>query len=111
MRKDDLIPKKRMAEALDSYMHGDDAFMRQIFGGETPIGRSLVHETALAEDVPDVLDWERATAIVHDARACAVATCYVTRRSISVRLAMHRRTSACSSTAARTSLSATNTAA
>jgi len=26
--------------------------------------------------VPDVLDWERATAIVHDARACAVATCY-----------------------------------
>lgn len=76
MRKDDLIPKKRMAEALDAYMHGDDAFMRQIFGGETVIGRSLVHETALADDVPEILDWERATAIVHDASALAVATCY-----------------------------------
>lgn len=76
MRKDDLIPKKRMAEALDAYMHGDDAFMRQIFSGETVIGRSLVHETALAEDVPEILDWERASAIVHDARALAVATCY-----------------------------------
>jgi len=76
MRKDDLIPKKRMAEALDAYMHGDDAFMRQIFSGETVIGRSLVHETALAEDVPEIVDWERATAIVHDASDLAVATCY-----------------------------------
>ena len=41
------------------------------------IGRALVHETALADDpLPDVLDWERATSLVGEARACAVSLCY-----------------------------------
>ena len=45
MRAHDSIPKQRMAEALDAYMHGDDTFAREVFGGETVIGRALVHET------------------------------------------------------------------
>jgi hypothetical protein len=61
MRHDDLIPKRRMAEALDAYTRGDDTFARDVFGGDTVIGRTMVHETALDDDlVPDVLDWERA---------------------------------------------------
>jgi NAD-dependent dihydropyrimidine dehydrogenase PreA subunit len=77
MRHDDLIPKKRMAQALDAYTHGDDTFAREVFGGGTVLGRALVHETALgAEMLPDVLDWERATAAIEDAQCIAVQICY-----------------------------------
>jgi NAD-dependent dihydropyrimidine dehydrogenase PreA subunit len=75
MRAKDSIPKKRMAEALHAYAKGDDTFAREVFGGETVLGRALVHETALGE-TPDVLDWERATAIVEGATRHAVSLCY-----------------------------------
>ncbi len=77
MRTHDAIPKKRMAEALEAYIHYDDAFVREVFGSDTVIGRALVHETALDDDsLPDVLDWERATALLSEARAWSVAVCY-----------------------------------
>lgn len=77
MRVSDSIPKKRMAEALEAYTHGDDAFAREAFGGDTVVGRSLVHETALGDEVlPDVLAWERATELISSARSWAVALCY-----------------------------------
>jgi ferredoxin len=77
MRASDSVPKKRMAEALNAYTHGDEIFAREAFSGETVIGRTLVQETALADDpLPEVLDWQRATAVVGDARAWAVSLCY-----------------------------------
>jgi NAD-dependent dihydropyrimidine dehydrogenase PreA subunit len=77
MRASDSIPKKRMAEALHAYTHGDAAFAREAFGGDTTIGRALVHETALADEpLPEVLDWQRATAVVGEARSWAVSLCY-----------------------------------
>jgi Pyruvate/2-oxoacid:ferredoxin oxidoreductase delta subunit len=77
MRAKDMIPKKRMAAALDAYTHGDDTFDREVFGHDTVVGRALVHETALPEEtMPDVLDWERATAVVGEARRLAVQLCY-----------------------------------
>ncbi|MBI2901365.1 MAG: 4Fe-4S dicluster domain-containing protein [Planctomycetes bacterium] len=77
MRVKDGIPKKRMAEALDAYVRFDDAFAREVFGGETVIGRTLMHESVWDDEPPpDVLDWERATAIVEDARAHSVSLCY-----------------------------------
>ncbi len=77
MRLQDSIPKKRMAEALHAYTHGDESFVREAFGGETVLGRTMVHETALADDpLPDVLDWERATTVIREAKTCAVTICY-----------------------------------
>jgi Fe-S-cluster-containing hydrogenase component 2 len=79
MRAKDSIPKKRMAEALHAYMHGDDTFAREVFGGETVLGRAMVHETALLHggaETPDVLDWERATSVVSEATSHAVSLCY-----------------------------------
>jgi len=77
MRAHDSIPKKRMAEALEAYAHGDETFAREVFGHETVIGRAVVHETALSDDArPDVLDWERATSLIEDASALAVSICY-----------------------------------
>lgn len=77
MRASDMIPKKRMAEALQAYCHGDDTFAREVFGGDTVIGRAMAHESTIAaEALPDVLDWERATHLVESAHSLAVSYCY-----------------------------------
>jgi ferredoxin len=77
MRAKDSIPKKRMAEALHAYTHGDPAFAREAFGKETVIGRALVHEGELADEpLPDVLAWERASEVVGGARRWSVSLCF-----------------------------------
>ncbi|MBU8871438.1 MAG: 4Fe-4S binding protein [Gemmatimonadales bacterium] len=79
MRAHDHIPKKRMAEALAAYTHYDSAFAEEVFKGSTVIGRTLVHENVLGEnpaDMPEVLAWERATAVIGTARTIAVSLCY-----------------------------------
>jgi ferredoxin len=76
MRAEDGIPKKRMAEALRAYTHGDPAFAREVFRHETVLGRALVHEPEVAEDVPEVLAWERASEVVGGARKWAVSLCF-----------------------------------
>jgi ferredoxin len=77
MRAKDSIPKKRMAEALHAYTHGDPAFAREAFGNPTVVGRALVNETELADEpLPDVLAWERASEVVGGARKWAVSLCF-----------------------------------
>ncbi len=77
MRIEDSIPKRRMAEALDAYTHGDPTFANEVFGNETKVGRTLVHETAIDEELmPEVLDWEKATAVLADAKAISLSICY-----------------------------------
>lgn len=77
MRAHDGIPKQRFAEALEAYGQGDEAFAREVFDRDTVIGRTLVHETALEdEDTAEVLDWERATALLEDERPITVSLCY-----------------------------------
>jgi ferredoxin len=76
MRLDDGLPKARLARAYEAYMHGD-AFLAEVAGGGTVIGRALAAETALA-DVPvsEVLDWERASHCVETAGLVAVTNCF-----------------------------------
>ncbi|HEY3356208.1 MAG TPA: 4Fe-4S binding protein [Polyangia bacterium] len=76
MRVPDTLPRKRLAEALEAYCRGDDAFVREVFGHETVLGRALAHETAIDDGLPEVLDWERASAILGDARVRSVTQCY-----------------------------------
>jgi ferredoxin len=77
MRIEDSIPKRRMAEALDAYTHGDPTFANEVFGHETKVGRTLVHETAIDEEVmPEVLDWEKATAVLAEAKSISLSICY-----------------------------------
>ncbi len=74
---DHRIPQRQVAEALDAYTHGDPAFAREVFGHDTVVGRALVNEDHLAdEDLPDVLDWQRATSLVQNAKAVSVSQCY-----------------------------------
>lgn len=76
MRAKDSVPKRRLAEAMNAYMHGDETFLKEVFGHETQIGRALVHETALEPEEPEVLAFERAEAVIRDARSAAVSLCY-----------------------------------
>ncbi len=77
MRRRDDIPQKRMALALDAYLHGDPTFAEEAFGHETVVGRALVQENVIADDlVPDVLDWERATELIAEADPIGVSLCY-----------------------------------
>ncbi len=77
MRMHDSIPKKKMAEALHAYCHGDEAFARHVFGERTVVGRAMVNEEVLGDEPrPDVLDWQRATAAVEEATVRSVSLCY-----------------------------------
>jgi len=77
MRVKDSIPKKRMAEALDAYCHGDASFANEVFAGDTVLGRAMVHESSLQEEqLPDVLHWERSTQLIEEAKTLAVSYCY-----------------------------------
>ncbi len=75
MRLDDGLPKARLARAYEAYVHRDTSFFEELSLG-TAVGRALVHETALADDlVSEVLDWERVTALVEQARTVGLTNC------------------------------------
>ncbi len=77
MRAHEDFSRPELARAMEAYMHGDDTFAREVFGGETVMGRALVNEDELAGDpLPEVLDWRRATAVIDGAREIAVSYCY-----------------------------------
>jgi Pyruvate/2-oxoacid:ferredoxin oxidoreductase delta subunit len=77
MRAHEDFPREELAEAMDAYAHGDDTFAREVFSNDTVMGRALVNEEQLAGDpLPEVLDWERATALIDEAEEVAVSFCY-----------------------------------
>ena len=77
MRLQDGLPKARLARAYDAYERFGAEFVEELSGAATGIGRTLVHETALLDDLlPEVLDWERASACVAEAGHVSVANCF-----------------------------------
>lgn len=75
MRAHDSIPQSRISAAFDAYIHKDSTFVLEAFGVDTALCRTLVHESTIPEDVPEVLDWERANFLIDDARSVAVSLC------------------------------------
>jgi len=77
MRARPDLPMKELAALFETYMtENDGAFARAVFQGPTQLGRSLPREAALPDEpAVEVLDYEKATAIVRDARAAAVSLC------------------------------------
>ena len=77
MRTDGRLDKQALAELFHRYMNVEDEFVRELYEGETQLGRALVHEPALSiDDELHVLDYERASAIIGDAHHLAVGLCY-----------------------------------
>ena len=78
MRVRDDAPMAELARLFDEYLFTDPehTFAHAVFRGSVQLGRSLVREEALPEQPPtEVLQWERASAIVADADTVAVALC------------------------------------
>ncbi len=77
MRVRDDIPQKEIARHMIAYAHDDPAFARSVFAGKLQWARTLVHETALdPDDATRILDYERATQTVREAKTHAVSLCY-----------------------------------
>ncbi len=73
------VDQKTVAHKMWEYMFEDPAMglMRDVgLGGETQLFRPLVHEDGLPADYVEVLDYERASHIVADARAWTVGLCH-----------------------------------
>jgi Pyruvate/2-oxoacid:ferredoxin oxidoreductase delta subunit len=76
MRLADHLPKAKLAQAYHTYMHAPD-FFGEVSEGDTVVGRALAHETALSANLlPEVLDWERASALVDGASQVSITNCY-----------------------------------
>jgi len=77
MRAGDDVPRAELARLFEEYFFaGDGRFAKAVFEGETQLGRSLVRESSLPkEPAVEILDWERASRIVEEARTVAVSLC------------------------------------
>ncbi len=76
MRLADHLPKAKLAKAFDAYWR-DPSFLEEVTHGDTVIGRALAHESALFDGLlSEVLDWERAGALVERAGRVSVTNCY-----------------------------------
>jgi len=77
MRARPDLPMKELAALFETYMtEADGQFARAVFQGPTQLGRSLPREAALPDQpTVEVLDYEKASAIIRDARAAAVSLC------------------------------------
>ena len=76
MRTREEVPMAELARLFDQYMLEDDRFSRAVFQQETQIGRSLVREESLPQgDHIEILDWERASMVVEQAKTHAVSLC------------------------------------
>jgi len=77
MRVRSDIDQKTVARLLALYMYERPEFMREVLRGGTPIGRTLVHEDAVSPELStDILDFERASALIDSAPLAAVSLCY-----------------------------------
>lgn len=72
------VDQQLLSELLEQYVTVEDDFMLALSrGGTTQQGRMLVHEDAVSlADAVEVLDYERASAIIDSATAIGVGLCY-----------------------------------
>ncbi len=80
------VDQKLLAELFYQYLNVEDEFIRSLFThGETQLGRVFVHEPALSdENALHVLDYERASQVIHSASHRAVGVCYCRHKMMHV---------------------------
>jgi ferredoxin len=78
MRVRNDIDQKVLSELFYQYLNVEEEFIRVLFSeGETHLGRAFVHEPALPDQgVIEVLDYERASAVVDSATHRGIGVCY-----------------------------------
>jgi ferredoxin len=72
------LDQKALSELFYEYLNVEEAFIRDLFTrGETRLGRVFVNEEALpAAHTSQVLDYERASAVIREATHIGVSLCY-----------------------------------
>lgn len=72
------IDQKILGELFYQYLNVEEEFIRELFiRGETQLGRVFVHEPVLSqENILHVLDYERASEIIHTASHRGIGVCY-----------------------------------
>ena len=72
------IDQKVLGELFYQYLNIEEDFIRELFvRGETQLGRVFVHEPVLsAENALHVLDYERASEVIHTATHRGIGVCY-----------------------------------
>ena len=72
------VDQQALSELFYQYLTVEGEFMRALFtGGETQPGRAFVQEAALSdENALHVLDYERASWVISEAKPMAVGICY-----------------------------------
>lgn len=76
MRTRDELDLKELAHLFEEYMFKDDRFARDVFEGQTQIGRAMVREEAVPEeDYSEVLDWEKTSQVVESAKSVGISLC------------------------------------
>lgn len=82
MRTRGDIDQKYLSELYYQYMNVEEDFVKELFfSTETRLGRVFVQEPVLTNDKTNhILDYERATHIIEDAKYIGVGTCYCRHR-------------------------------
>src|SRR5512147_2543852 len=72
------VDQKVLGELFYQYLNVEEEFIRSLFvRGETQLGRVFVHEPALSqENILHVLDYERASEVIHTATHRGIGICY-----------------------------------
>lgn len=78
MRTRDDIDQKLLAELYYQYLNTEEDFIKDLFfSTETKLGRVYVQEEVLSNDNEvSILDYERATHIIEEAKHIAIGMCY-----------------------------------
>lgn len=77
MRTDGKFDRKILSELFYQYLNVEEDFVAQLFGLNTQITRTIVHEDMIEEkDRSIILDYEKASEIIKTASCITVGTCY-----------------------------------
>jgi Pyruvate/2-oxoacid:ferredoxin oxidoreductase delta subunit len=82
MRLHKDLPNKKLADLLSAYFNGP-SFAANAFRGETQIGRALVHEQTLSDELrAEILPYEQTSEILKKAELRAVGLCYCRHKAL-----------------------------
>ena len=76
MRIGTHLDQKVLAELFYEYVCQEDEFVTTLMTMETPLGRALVQEEAIEDNTLYVMDYEKASEIIKNAKKVGVSTCY-----------------------------------
>ena len=77
MRLHKDLPNEKLADLLSAYMFENPTFPKNAFRESTQVGRAMVHEKTLSDEVrAEILPYEQTTEVLKKAELRAVGLCY-----------------------------------